>query len=328
VVRLFLRPERIFEPWVAPMIAGVAAAIVFLGVLVVTSLVVAGVFARSEARSMELRHRMGPTREAAPRAVLRDIDNVGASLGTIGHELHTLILRSGEQATVASLLGSSVVAGFCFAALAMWLLGPLWFVLGVFPAALPFYILQRRVDQRSKMITEQLPDALDLITRALRAGHAFTDALMMAGQEMPAPIGDELTHTAEEHRFGLPLRSCLQGLVDRLPNNFEVRFMISAVLLNRETGGNLVEVLETIAETVRERVVFESKVNALTAEVRMSALILQMLPFGAAALLIALEPDHLMPLFNTMLGRRLLMGGILSMLLGSIVMRRISQVEF
>lgn len=309
-------------------VANLAAAVGFFGVLIVVSLVVASTLARREARSEELRSRMGPSDAPGPRMVVRDIDVVGATMGTVGRTIHALILRSGEDTSVSSVLASAALAGFTFAALSIWLLGPAFFFLGLLPAAVPFLSLNRKVAERSRTITEQLPDAIDLITRALRAGHAFTDALLMAGQEMPAPIGDELTHTAEQHRLGLPLRSCLEGLIERLPDNFEMRFLVSAVLLNRDTGGNLVEVMETIAETVRDRVVFESKVKALTAEVRMSSLILQLLPFAAALLLMALQPNHLMPLIDSTLGRWMLAGGLVSLATGSVVMGRISQVDF
>jgi tight adherence protein B len=239
-----------------------------------------------------------------------------------------MTVQAGEGSTVTQLVSSSSIAAVTGVMAAWFLFGGWGTLLGLLPGFLPLVILQRRIQARSMKLTEQLPEALDLISRALRAGHAFNDALRTAGAELPAPLGAELTHTSEEHRLGLSMRGCLDNLVERLPDNFEMRFFVSSVMLQRETGGNLVEILETISETVRERVIFEGKVEALTAEVRMSALILQLLPVGAAVILFIMEPQYLMPLIEPGLGRTMLGAAVALMATGSYVMRRISTVEF
>jgi tight adherence protein B len=178
------------------------------------------------------------------------------------------------------------------------------------------------------MITQQIPDTLDLMGRALRSGHAFGDALRVAGEESPAPIGEEFGRAAEEHRLGIELRAALEGLAARTPENFELRMLVSGVMLNRETGGNLIEMLENMAEVVRERLVFEGKVKALTAEVRTSAAILSALPFFAALGIMWARPGYLEPLFEPGPGQYMLAYGLCSMVVGLFVMRRISDVEY
>jgi tight adherence protein B len=125
----------------------------------------------------------------------------------------------------------------------------------------------------------------------------------------------------------MELRPCLESLLRRVPHCFELRLLVGAVLLNRETGGNLVEILDRLADTVRERLVFEGKVRALTAEVRVSAIILSFMPFAAAAVLTWVDATYLLPLTEPGLGRTMLFGATLSMVAGMLLMRRLAQVE-
>jgi tight adherence protein B len=127
--------------------------------------------------------------------------------------------------------------------------------------------------------------------------------------------------------LGLELRECLEGLNNRVPESFELRLFTGAVMLNRDTGGNLIEILENLARTIRERVVFEGKVKALTAEVRASANILSSLPIGAAVLLAVVEPNYLIPLTEPGLGQYMVAGGFVSMSIGMYLMRRLAEVE-
>jgi|JI10StandDraft_1071094.scaffolds.fasta_scaffold353574_2 tight adherence protein B len=309
------------------MYARIFAGVVFAGVLFAAVTVWAMLQMLSEVRRGELAERLGAGHDIPQLLRARQMDTVGVLLGPVGRWLHNLRLRAGERGTVAELLVVvGLLAGVTPLLLSAVLDGPVvW--LGVLAGAAPILLLMARAAARSRRLSAQLSDALDIVARALRAGHAFTDALRMAAAELPAPIGEELAQTAEEHRLGLELRECLTGLVERVPESFDVRLFVGAVLLNRDTGGNLIEVLENMAETIRDRVVFEGKVRALTAEVRTSAAILASLPFLAAVALAAVQPDYLSPLLQPGLGRTLLTAGVVSMGLGVLVMRRLSQVE-
>jgi tight adherence protein B len=281
----------------------------------------------SDARREEIARRIGPN-EALPRLVAaRQPDALAASLGALGAWLHGLRGRAGRggsaSAVAAPALGFAVVG----VAALVWAGAGLGAVGGVFAAGIPVWKLLWEADARARKIAEQLPDALDLIARAMRAGHAWVDALGRASQEIPAPLGLELGLVAEEHRLGIELRPCLEALLQRVPTSFELRLLVGAVLLNRETGGNLIEILDHLSETVRDRLLFESKVRALTAEVRASAAILAVLPFASALLLTWVQPDYLLPLLSPGLGRSLLMGGLASMGVGLLLMRRVARVE-
>lgn len=309
------------------MVAFVVAAMLFVGVLAAGTLLFFHQHTRVQATSLELSRRLGPVEVDVPVVWTREVDATGRCLGPLGHHLHTMLLRAGSDHTVAEVVVLSVtlaVAGVAGMGLAV---GMPQALLGALLALVPYGLLVRMGRLRSQRITAQLPDALDLMSRTLRSGHAFSDALRLVAEEMSGPLGDELRPAAEQHRLGIELRACLDGLVARVPDNFELRMFASSVLLHRDTGGNLIEILDHLADTVRERVVFEQKVLALTAEVRTSARILEFLPVGAAVLLSVVVPGYLLPMLQPGMGRNMLMFAVLSMVAGMLVMRRIADVE-
>lgn len=200
-------------------------------------------------------------------------------------------------------------------------------LLGLVLGVVPYVVLRRRGAQRSARITEQLPDCFDRIAGTLRAGHALSDALRIASEEMPSPLSEELTRVVSAQSLGVDLRRALQGFANRNNANFDIRLFVGAVLLNRETGGNLVEILGHLAETVRERLVFDGKVAALTAEVRLSAWILGALPFVVTAALLVIKPTYLTPLLASDPGRMLVALGVVTLVCGALIMRRVAAVE-
>lgn len=196
-------------------------------------------------------------------------------------------------------------------------------VLGV----IPFLALRRQATKRSLDLSVQLPDGLDLIARTLRAGHAFGDALRISANELPQPLSRELGIVAEESRLGRDPRESLTDLVLRNPDNFDLRLFVSSIMLQRETGGNLIEMLDNLSKTIRERIIFGEKVEALTAEVRFSAVILTAMPFLVAFLILMIRPEYMSPLFQTTMGRIILGAAIVSLSTGALIMRRLSHVE-
>lgn len=307
-------------PWIA-------AVVVFIGTFGALGLLFLSSRTVRTASSLELARRLGPREDALRLTQVVPIDTLGAWLGPPGRWLHRLSVRAGSTLTVTRILGLSVgwgVAGVLL--LSAIRPGPMA-AMGALLGALPVVWLAREAKHRNRLLTEQIPDAFDLIGRALRSGHAFPEALRLAANELPAPVRDVLGPTAEQNRLGMDLRACLDDLVERVPENFAIRLFASSVLLHRETGGNLIEILEGLADTVRERVIFEEKVLALTAEVRLSARILEALPFVAAIAILFASPTYLDPLFRPGPGRALLLGAALMMLAGVLLIRNISQVR-
>jgi tight adherence protein B len=161
----------------------------------------------------------------------------------------------------------------------------------------------------------------------LQAGHGLSDALKLCAEEMQPPVAQELGRVFEEHNLGRDLRDALQNLSVRNPTSFDIKIFVSSVLLQRDTGGNLIEILDNISRTIRDRFVFQAKVKALTAEARISAYILGGLPFVLLTLIAAIRPFYLLPLVTDPLGIKLAIGAVSLFGTGVFVMSRISSVE-
>src|SRR5450830_178393 len=175
-------------------------------------------------------------------------------------------------------------------------------------------------------IGQQLPDALELMSRALRAGHAFPTALKMVGEEMNAPLGDEFRIAFDEVNFGIAMPDALMNLATRVPST-DVRYFVIAVLIQRETGGNLSELLDSIARIIRERMKLLGQVRVLSAEARLSAWILSLLPFAAAAVIQLTNPTFLDLLYHDPSGQKMLAGALVLMLIGIGIMRKIIHIH-
>jgi tight adherence protein B len=200
-------------------------------------------------------------------------------------------------------------------------------VVGMALGALPVLLLNARASQRAQQLSEQLPDALDLVSRSLQAGHGLSDALRLCAEEMPVPVSQEFGRVFDEHNLGRDLREALTSMSNRNPRNFDLKIFVSSVLLQRDTGGNLIEILDNIATTIRDRFVFKAKVKALTAEARISAMILGSLPVLMMVLISVVRPEYLTPLFQEDLGRIFLVVAGSLYGTGILVMRLMSQVE-
>jgi tight adherence protein B len=202
------------------------------------------------------------------------------------HALDRLLLQSGLDWTVAKLLFVSLVsAAALYAALSLAHLAPLMHMaVAVGAAFLPLAYVQWKRRRRLRRMEQQLPDTLDLIGRAMRAGHALPSALQMAGEEMADPIGGEFRITHDEINFGISMQQALMNLGGRVPIT-DLRYFVVAVLVQREAGGNLTELLDGLSTLIRDRLKFYARVKVLTTEARMSAWVLCLLPFVIAALL-------------------------------------------
>lgn len=187
------------------------------------------------------------------------------------------------------------------------------------------YIMVRRRRQLRKF-SSLLPDAMDLISRALQAGHSLTAALDLVGQEVGDPVGREFRRVSEEQNLGLPLRDALLNLADRIPLP-DVRFLVAAMLIQRETGGNLVEVLDKTTTLLRDRIRLQGEIRIYTAQGRLTGWILCLLPVVLFVTLNALNPKYTAPLLTEPIGQHLLTAGVIFMLLGIVVIRSIVRIK-
>lgn len=219
------------------------------------------------------------------------------------HRLDRFLLQSGLDWTVAKLLLMSIVFGtLVYSALSLVNLLPLLQLCAAIAAAfLPFAYVQRKRAKRLRRIEQQLPDTLDLMGRALRAGHALPSGLQMAGQEMTDPIAGEFRITHDEINFGVSMQQALSNLSERVPLT-DLRYFVVAVLVQREAGGNLTEVLDNLSELIRNRLKFHGKVKVLTTEGRMSGWVLCLLPFIIAGLMNFVNHDFIKVLWTDPVG--------------------------
>lgn len=180
---------------------------------------------------------------------------------------------------------------------------------------------------RFRRFNLQLPDAIDLMSRALRAGHALPSALVTVGEEMSDPLGPEFRHTADELNYGLPFREAMLNFSRRFPIR-DLQFLVSAILVQKETGGNLAELLDKAAAVLRARLQLQRKVRVYTAQGRMTGTILIALPFLCFIMLSIAKPGYGNPLFNSEVGRKMIYGTLISMTIGFLMIRRIVKVKY
>ena len=199
-------------------------------------------------------------------------------------------------------------------------------VLALVGAGLPFLAIRRKRTRRLRRFEEQFPEALDLISRAVRAGHGFATGLKMVADELADPVGPEFRKTFDEQNFGLPLKEALQNLTDRVAL-LDVRFFATAVLIQRETGGNLSEILDNLASVVRERFKILRQVRVYTAHGRLTGYVLLALPVALAFVLLFVNPDHINLLFTDPIGRGMLVATVVMQAIGYVWIRQVVKIE-
>jgi tight adherence protein B len=237
--------------------------------------------------------------------------------------LEIFIERSGHALPAYRLILLSVFLGLLGSGLA-WTLnyhGSIIIAVAVILTALPTLKLKRDLSKRLAKFEEQLPEALDVMTRALRAGYPFNETLHLVATDMENPIAGEFRMVFEEVNFGVDMRWALRNLVERIPST-SLMAIVTSILVQRETGGNLAETFESIGKLIRERFKFQRRVLTLTAESRMAALILSMIPFAFFAMMSLTNPDYLADLINDPLGKKMLAYGISLFIIGNIWMRK------
>ncbi|MCA9216075.1 MAG: type II secretion system F family protein [Planctomycetales bacterium] len=194
--------------------------------------------------------------------------------------------------------------------------------MGIMPLLATLFLRRRR----KKAFAKQLPEALELIARALRAGHSLGSGFSLVASEMDNPIGGEFQKCFEEQNLGIPMEEALESLADRVPN-LDLRFFATAVILQRSTGGDLAEILDKIGELIRERFKIWGQVQALTGEGRLSGIVLLALPPLLFVTMLRINKEYIMILFTDEFGKKLLAFGIIMQILGAIVIKKIVNIK-
>ena len=245
---------------------------------------------------------------------IRDLEHV-LRQGAVPWTVSTYLILTVGLA-VALGLGGAIAFGFGIAPV----------VLAAIGAAGPYVYVRRKRGARMDRFEEQLPEAVELIGRAIRAGHPLTAGLRMVSDEMQEPIAGEFRQVSEEQRFGMPFEDSVTALADRVPL-VDVRILVTAVLIQREVGGNLAEILDKISYVVRQRFTIRRQLRVITAEGRMSMWVLMGLPPGMALILLMMNPAYMMTLFRDPIGHAMIWASVVMSIAGFIWIRKIVNIE-
>lgn len=242
--------------------------------------------------------------------------------------LQKLIIQADANITPGTFMGITAILGLLGTTVS-WLAGvKLVFapLLGLLLAVIPFAWLLHKRSSRLATFAAQLPEALELVARALRAGHSLAAGLHVVAEEMPSPISDEFNRVYEEQNLGILIDDALKSMCERVPN-LDLRFFVTSVVIQRMTGGDLAEILDKIGYVIRERFRILGQVKALTAEGRLSGVILIALPFSLFLLMLHMKYDYIERLWTHPLGIKMSVGALIMQLVGALVIRHIVNIK-
>jgi tight adherence protein B len=321
-----------------------AAKLIALAVLAIVAAATFAIFwliERRSSRARILKERLAGQRKAPERtgqeelALLRDqhlseipaLDSLLRRSARIS-DLQKLLAQADMSMRAGNFLGLSALAGIAVAILAYALsqrAEVAWIAL-LLGLVLPYSYVSIRRNKRFEKFEELFPEAIDTLARAVRAGHAFTTALEMITAEVAEPVAGEFRQLYEEQKYGMPVRDALLNLTERMPL-VDVKFFVTAVMLQRETGGNLAEILDNLSYVIRERFKIQRQVRVYTAQGRLTmALLMGMPPIIVTAMLL-LNPSFIHPLFADPIGHFLLVAGITLQTIGYFVIRKIIRIQ-
>jgi len=262
-------------------------------------------------------------------SVLRFLDAaLNRSTGLLA-PLAALVARSGLQVTPGAVLLACFFAATMTMAIAAQFRMPLLVMLiaAILAFMLPLAIVRRAAAKRMSQFEESFPEAMDLIARALRAGHALPTALQMVGEEMSDPIGGEFRKLFDQQNFGMSLPEALAAFAERIPL-IDARFFVTAVMTQREMGGNLSEVLDRLAGVIRDRFKVKRHVRSVSAHGRITGVVLGLLPPAVAGVLFVISPQHMRLLTDDPLGVQMVVTAVVLQTIGVLIIRRIIDVEY
>ena len=322
------------EPWVLAVVASVSAILA-----VVVAFEVRSAFREWRIRKDALGSLRGRAQDREephlPSVVRSETDRAEGFMGILAQripqlwDLHHLLGQSGLSWTLGGLMTRMSTIGAVVGVLALILFGSpviaaIAFMLG---ASGPYIYVRRKKTKRLFQLESQLPDAIELIARAVRAGHPLSEGLRMASEEASEPLASEFRITFDEQKFGIPFEEAMLGLADRV-EVVDVKILITAILVQREVGGNLTEILEQIAETMRDRFNLRRQVRVYTAQGRMSGYTLGALPIFVGLMISMINPDYMEVLIKEPFGNALLATAALLQGIGFLWIRRIVDIEY
>jgi tight adherence protein B len=247
----------------------------------------------------------------------------------LGPKMQLLLEQAGLRWSPARLVHLSIMAfaaGFVFGWVVLPIPTALDLLVGLALAPAPFLYVFRLRKSRLNKFEAIFPETLEFISRSMRAGHAFSVSLEMIYREFAEPVSGEFRRTFEEHNLGLPIEVALQGLAKRIPS-LDVHFFVSAVLLQKRTGGNLAEILDKLAYVIRERFKLRGRIRAVSAHGRMTATSLSCIPIAVAVLMFYTNPDYVKFFFTDEIGNIMLGAGVVLQIIGYLVMKKIVNIE-
>ena len=273
--------------------------------------------------------RIDFVKQAEKLSAVKGLDAVLARTSGVASSLQRLIARADMQVTVGQLVMTSACLFLGAWLLVTWSIRLPWLglAIGALLAALPFYVVKHKAAKRLQKFEEQFPEAIDLIARALRAGHAFTTGLSIVADEGPQPVAGEFRLVYDQQNFGLPLGDALKALGERV-QILDARFFVTAVLTQRESGGNLAEILGNLSAVIRERFKVKRQVQVVSAHGRITGWVLSGLPPSLAMAFLITSPNHIQTLVNDPLGVNLIFLALFLQVVGTLIIRRLVQIEY
>jgi tight adherence protein B len=271
----------------------------------------------------------GLRRQENPLSSIPAVNQILGSTGAVSGPLRRLLDRSGLEVTVGTLVLLCLCAGVAGYLLVLILthLTLAALVVALVCAYLPIWVVGFMAKRRVMKFEEQFPEAIELLSRSLRAGHAFTTGLSMVADEMPDPVGTEFRLAYDRQNFGMPMPEALRSLGDRVPL-LDARFFVTAVLTQREAGGNLAEVLDNLAGVIRERFKVKRQVRVITAHARVTGWVLAMLPPGLGLALTFLSPEHMSLLWTDPTGIKMVVVALILQVAGTLIIRKLVDIEY
>ncbi len=319
----------------------VAITIVVFVLVAGSIFVVVSLLDQRSARARLLRDRLATVQKAAERepdeelALLRDellseipaFDNLLRRSERISN-FQMLLSQAGMEMRAGNILILSLACALVGGAIGLLMGKALVFAWGgaLVGAIVPYSYASYRRTKRFQKFEELFPEAIDTLARAVRAGHAFTTALELIANEVAEPVSSEIRKLFEEQKFGMPVRDALVNLSVRVPL-VDVKFFVTAVMLQRETGGNLAEILDNLSYMIRERFKIQRQVRVFTAQGRLTMLLLMALPPIVVVAMEAMNPSFIQPLFNDPLGHTAIVIAITLQTIGYFVIRKVIQIQ-
>ena len=280
---------------------------------------------RSNRREQEFRAQIFKAYQSSQNSPVINILQKLTGWGKVDH-LQRLLLQADIYLAPGVFICVIGIAG-CLGFITGTQIGGFWpWGLGAFMGFLPIFVLRWKKKRKTLKFEKQMPEAMELLARSLRAGHTLQSTLDLVSHEIPAPLGKEMRITYEEQRLGLSVSQALRRMSDRVASQ-DLRYFVTAVLIQAETGGNLAEILENIGTLIRDRLKLKGKVMALTAEGRFSALVLIGLPIVTFLFLYLMNRDYIMVLMTDPLGTKILTTGIVLVVFGALIMKKMVTIK-